>query len=90
MILRAPGWTKRVRSVRAQAAANGLMDPLVGRDEEPPCLVCVGRRAWSQRPTKSYIVRHSYITPGKINIEPENHWVVEESSLPKVHFQVPC
>ena len=29
-------------------------------------------------------------TPRKINIEPENHWVVEESSLPKVHFQVPC
>ena len=28
-------------------------------------------------------------TPWKINIEPENHWVGEESSLPKVHFQVP-
>ena len=30
------------------------------------------------------------ITPGKINMEPENHWVVEENRLPKVHVQVPC
>ena len=30
------------------------------------------------------------ITPGKINMEPDNHWVVEENSLPKVNFQVPC
>ena len=26
----------------------------------------------------------------KINVEPENHWFVEEDSLPKVNFQVPC
>ena len=24
------------------------------------------------------------------HMEPENHWFVEESSLPKVHFHVPC
>ena len=24
------------------------------------------------------------------HMEPENRWFVEESSLPKVHFQVPC
>ena len=29
-------------------------------------------------------------TPLKINMEPENHWVVEENRLPQVHFQVPC
>ena len=37
--------------------------------------------------TEPYVV-HS--TLRKIHIEPERHWVVEENSLPKVHFQVPC
>ena len=29
-------------------------------------------------------------TPWKINIEPENHWVVKENSLLEFNFQVPC
>ena len=32
---------------------------------------------------------HTY-TREETHMEPENHWVVEENCLPKVHFQVPC
>ena len=32
----------------------------------------------------------SKLTPWEINMEPENHWVVDEHLLPKVCFQVPC
>ena len=34
-------------------------------------------------------VKEAPDTHWKFN-EPDNHWVVEENSLPKVHFQVPC
>lgn len=30
------------------------------------------------------------LAPRKLNMEPENHWVVDEHLLPKVCFQVPC
>ena len=30
------------------------------------------------------------ITPGKVTMEAENHWVVEEHNHPKVNVQVPC
>ena len=29
------------------------------------------------------LVQQQRYTPGKINIEPENHWVIDQSSLPK-------
>lgn len=29
-------------------------------------------------------------TPLRINMEPQNHWVVEENCLPPINSQVPC
>ena len=32
------------------------------------------------------LIKENNPPPWKINMEPENNWVVEESSLPKDHF----
>ena len=53
----------------------------------------VENRSVEKRPTFDghlEFINTSPCTRGKIHMEPENKWVVEENSLPKVHFQVPC
>ena len=57
----------------------------------PGRLTCTSQAAPPQGIAMSQpSIMQATFTLWKINMEPENHRFVEESSLPKVHFQVPC
>ena len=56
----------------------------------------ISLRTWTLAPCPMICPIHFSATPiinampWEINLEPENHWFVEEANPPMVLFQVPC